>query len=111
MWIYYYIYFVTEETCSTVAHIHTPQPRRLASADTRTEPDNDILEICMRDGNHGKRFHFNAEIERSREKARGRYLYLLYVNLTSNRDHRARLNWPENCFNWIGLLGHQCFKS
>ncbi len=43
MWIYYYTYFVTEETCSIVAHIHTPQPRRFASADTRTEPDNDIL--------------------------------------------------------------------
>jgi hypothetical protein len=75
MWIHYYTYFVTEETCSTVAHIHTPLPRHLASADKSTKPDNDIsvsleafsLEgVRMRDGNHGKSCYFNIEIERSR---------------------------------------------
>ncbi len=43
MWIRYYTYFVTEETCSTVAHIHSPHSVLSSSAYIRPEPDNDIL--------------------------------------------------------------------
>jgi hypothetical protein len=74
MWIHYYTYFVTEETCSTVAHIHSPKSVLASSA----EPDDGIFVSSSL-----KRIlHFNTDIEKSREKTRSRIIdYLVGVNL------------------------------